>query len=1149
MAKNMTFNASLRLNSKNFQKGVAQVQRSLASLKSSFLSVAGALGLGLSFGKLGSSLLDTATKLSAAQNTLKNVSKEFGEYGKNLEWLRKISNEYGQDLIVLTRSFAQFRAAAASSRLSLDQMRDIYEALTRAAGAFHLSSEDTNNVMLAVTQMLSKGKVAAEELRRQLGNSLPGAFNLMALAAYTAGIITENSTAALEDAMKAGKVAAEKVLPEFAKVLKEATANADFDSLQSSMNKLKNSWTTMVEGANFEGFYKGIVDAANKVVEYFTNSFWTKILTVLSGIFGTTAMSKWGKNFVTGIKSAADAGVAEFNNAYKKILALEDKIIDKTILLGIDNKEDYRNATAPKMLKSKQFGGPLMAPNEKYLSSVFGASPEDILDLRKAAAEYNDELLKLNQLQKTLTGRALFSKAQQREIEETNVSIREFISNAEKGDDVFSKVNKEVNTLSVGLSKTSVAAKKLWGALKSAFTSLAIGAVVAGITYLISKFIEARKEAQRIKNIVTDMEEAVKQASGANNQTLVGLTRVRKELERIDKTGDVKQKKILIDQVNKSLGRTGDQMLTISDDIQTKVIKAMDDYIDSIKEAARQQAILAQISSATSRVIQLESENSTMMNDDNWGQKVDVNGGVNRLGIDPTMKVGETLTAGAVKLQSKVEKNTKEINQLNEGIDRLLKLASDETKNAIYGGKTSVEPEAESNPDGGGGSTSSKATPQSVLEDYKKELKKLENQYQAGAIKAADYEKEVEKLNQKAFEELASFGWDTALKGLVKSGDKELANQIKSIASENLFKDDPKEIEEFDKAMQEEADRAYELYKEAWQKFLDFKKKNPVIAFEDNSDAYMYSNKKKRGQSYSDYDTHLIEGDLDAYKNYISKLKDYRDDLQAAIGEMTDPTVVARLNKLLDETITKLVLAERVVKDLKDKANVAKLEKEIMDLKKQGLDSIFNSITALADGTDRLYRAIQSVKQINDETWQNEELEDFLTKLNALIQTFEVFKTIIEAVTAATEVYSKIKEKQSMKAIALNAAEAASETAKGSAAAKAAAAGGASAVASIPYVGPVLAVAAVASITAAILAGMKKFSHGGFVGGSRFGDQNIVRANGGEFIMTTAQQKRLLDIVDGKKSVNNSKGGEVQFKIKGDTLVGVLNNYNRIKRG
>jgi hypothetical protein len=86
MAKNsQTFNASIRLNTSQFKKGINEVQKSLKSLQRSFLSLAGALGLGLSFQRLGSSLLDTATKLSTAKNVLENVSKEVGEYGQNLE--------------------------------------------------------------------------------------------------------------------------------------------------------------------------------------------------------------------------------------------------------------------------------------------------------------------------------------------------------------------------------------------------------------------------------------------------------------------------------------------------------------------------------------------------------------------------------------------------------------------------------------------------------------------------------------------------------------------------------------------------------------------------------------------------------------------------------------------------------------------------------------------------------------------------------------------------------------------------------------------------------------------------------------------------------------------------------------------------------
>ena len=52
MAKNFTFQTAIKLNSASFKKGVKDVQKSLNSLRSSFLSLAGALGVGLSFSKI-----------------------------------------------------------------------------------------------------------------------------------------------------------------------------------------------------------------------------------------------------------------------------------------------------------------------------------------------------------------------------------------------------------------------------------------------------------------------------------------------------------------------------------------------------------------------------------------------------------------------------------------------------------------------------------------------------------------------------------------------------------------------------------------------------------------------------------------------------------------------------------------------------------------------------------------------------------------------------------------------------------------------------------------------------------------------------------------------------------------------------------------
>ena len=92
-----------------------------------------------------------------------------------------------------------------------------------------------------------------------------------------------------------------------------------------------------------------------------------------------------------------------------------------------------------------------------------------------------------------------------------------------------------------------------------------------------------------------------------------------------------------------------------------------------------------------------------------------------------------------------------------------------------------------------------------------------------------------------------------------------------------------------------------------------------------------------------------------------------------------------------------------------------------------------------------------------------------------------------------------------------------------------------------------MAVAAVATIVAALLAGMGKFANGGFVNGPRTGDRNVIRANGGEYVMTTAQQRRLLEIMDGK--TKNSGVGEVEFKIRGTDLIGAIKNTQSRMKG
>lgn len=131
-----------------------------------------------------------------------------------------------------------FKMFAGSTRnMANDQRLNIYQGVSEASAAFHLDGETQKGVYLALSQMASKGKVAAEELRGQLGERLPGAFKL---AAESIGV-TESK---LNDMLQAGDVVASDFLPKFGAKLHEVfgqVAVQNADSAQSNINRLYNA--------------------------------------------------------------------------------------------------------------------------------------------------------------------------------------------------------------------------------------------------------------------------------------------------------------------------------------------------------------------------------------------------------------------------------------------------------------------------------------------------------------------------------------------------------------------------------------------------------------------------------------------------------------------------------------------------------------------------------------------------------------------------------------------------------------------------------------------------------------------------------------------------------------------------------------------
>jgi ribosomal protein L12E/L44/L45/RPP1/RPP2 len=100
---------------------------------------------------------------------------------------------------------------------------------------------------------------------------------------------------------------------------------------------------------------------------------------------------------------------------------------------------------------------------------------------------------------------------------------------------------------------------------------------------------------------------------------------------------------------------------------------------------------------------------------------------------------------------------------------------------------------------------------------------------------------------------------------------------------------------------------------------------------------------------------------------------------------------------------------------------------------------------------------------------------------------------------------------------------------------------GAASVASVPYAGFALALAAIAALSASFAA-LPKFADGGIVGGSSFvGDRLLARVNSGEMILNRGQQSGLLAGL-------NSGAQNVTFTLRGDDLVGAINNHGKKNR-
>ena len=235
--------AVVRLDDANFRAGIQRMQgsfkklnRGVKSASAAVFSLRGAFAAVGAVG-LGRSLVNASVSLERINNTMRAATGSAAGAAAEMSFVRSEAQRLGLDLESSATQFAQLAAAAKGTSLAGAQTREIFTAVSEASTVLGLSSEQTRGALRALEQMISKGNVQAEELRGQLGERLPGAFQI---AARAMGVTTEK----LNDMLETGDVAADQLLPALAKELR-ATFGPEVEraakSTQATLNRLNTS--------------------------------------------------------------------------------------------------------------------------------------------------------------------------------------------------------------------------------------------------------------------------------------------------------------------------------------------------------------------------------------------------------------------------------------------------------------------------------------------------------------------------------------------------------------------------------------------------------------------------------------------------------------------------------------------------------------------------------------------------------------------------------------------------------------------------------------------------------------------------------------------------------------------------------------------
>ena len=189
------------------------------------------------------------------------------EYNEALKSIDEISNSLLIPQAQVTKSFTRLQAAASASGFEVNDVKDMMKGFSAALVATEGDTRNFNGVMLALGQVMGKGKAAAEELRGQIGERLSVVIPELAASM---GVTTKE----LDKLFEQGKVTVQNIV-DLGEHLEKKYGESAANIIKSTMNageRLKFAMTELqlAIGPIFTDIGAGFQDLGTRIVNAIT---------------------------------------------------------------------------------------------------------------------------------------------------------------------------------------------------------------------------------------------------------------------------------------------------------------------------------------------------------------------------------------------------------------------------------------------------------------------------------------------------------------------------------------------------------------------------------------------------------------------------------------------------------------------------------------------------------------------------------------------------------------------------------------------------------------------------------------------------------------------------------------------------------------